>query len=283
MDPTVPRGAAELLDFIRQTEVGRQDRASYDVIYGFNQKHLAKPVTTMTVDEVIAAQAGWTKRFGSSATGGYQFMRATLTDLKRELGLSGSQVLDPNLQDRLGYHLLKRRGYEQFVAGLINRTEFGKRLAMEWASFPVLAATKGAHRSLSRGQSYYSGDRLNKALVPAERVEAVLDQVLVAARSPVAEAEYFPPVPAPVPVPIPRPELETIEARPDRPTPVEQSTKAVGAGKWAAIAGAIWTTIVAADVLPPQFTTPEFVAAVTALIAAVAGTIGAYRAPPNRG
>lgn len=54
--------------------------------------------------------------------------------------------MDPNLQDRLGYHLLKRRGYEQFIAGLINRTEFGTRLAQEWASFPVLAATKGAHR-----------------------------------------------------------------------------------------------------------------------------------------
>ncbi len=33
MDRTVPVGAALLLDFIRKTEVGREDRASYDVIY----------------------------------------------------------------------------------------------------------------------------------------------------------------------------------------------------------------------------------------------------------
>ncbi len=66
-----------------------------------------------------------------------------------------------------------------------------------------------------------------------------------------------------------------------KPSPVEQSAKAVGAGKWAAIAGALWTAVVAADVLPAAFTTPEFIAAVTAFIGAAAGAIGAYRAPKN--
>lgn len=66
-----------------------------------------------------------------------------------------------------------------------------------------------------------------------------------------------------------------------KPSPVEQSAKAVGAGKWAAIAGALWAAVVAADVLPPAFTTPEFVAAITGLIAATAGAVGAYRAPKN--
>ncbi|AZN72245.1 DUF3380 domain-containing protein [Georhizobium profundi] len=64
-------------------------------------------------------------------------------------------------------------------------------------------------------------------------------------------------------------------------SPVEQSAKAVGAAKWAAIAGALWTAVVAADVLPPAFTTPEFIAAVTAAIGAVAGAVGSYRAPKN--
>nr|WP_234894021.1 hypothetical protein [Sinorhizobium medicae] len=48
MDKTVPPGAAILLDFIRETEVGRSDRASYDVIYGHNQAKLPKPRTAMT-------------------------------------------------------------------------------------------------------------------------------------------------------------------------------------------------------------------------------------------
>lgn len=101
-------------------------------------------------------------------------MRATLGDLRRELGLRDNQIFDPNLQDRLGYHLLKRRGYDAFMAGRIDTVEFGKRLAMEWASLPVLAATKGAHRQLQRGQSYYSGDALNKSLVSPARVESIL-------------------------------------------------------------------------------------------------------------
>lgn len=174
MDPTVPQSAALLLDFIGEIEVGRKGRDGYDVIYGHNQSKLPKPLTSMTVDEVIAAGPGWTRAYRSSAAGRYQFMNATLKDLKAELGLRGTQVFDPNLQDRLGYHLLKRRGYETFMDGRIDAVEFGKRLAMEWASLPVLAATRGAHRQLSRGQSYYSGDALNKSLVSPERVETML-------------------------------------------------------------------------------------------------------------
>lgn len=183
MDRTVPAGAAILLDFIRKTEVGREDRASYDIIFGHNQGKLPTPVTSMTVDEVITAQRNWSKRFGSSATGGYQLMRATLTGLKEELGLRGTQLLDPDLQDRLGYHLLQRRGYAGFMAGTIGKVEFGRRLAMEWASFPVLRGGKGAHRTLKRGQSYYAGDGVNKALVKPETVEVVLGRVKAAGNS----------------------------------------------------------------------------------------------------
>lgn len=186
MDRTIPSPAAILLDFIRRTEVGKVDRSSYDVIFGNRQSALPKPITRMTIGEIVDAQKTWSSKawaarfkstVASSATGGYQFMRATLQDLSRELGLRGTQVFDPDLQDRLGYHLLKRRGYEAFMVGQISRTEFGKRLAMEWASFPVLSPTQGAHRMLSRGQSYYAGDGVNNALVKPEAVEAVLDQM----------------------------------------------------------------------------------------------------------
>ncbi|OHV85965.1 hypothetical protein [Ensifer sp. LCM 4579] len=209
MDKTVPAGAAILLDFIRQTEVGRRDRASYDVIYGHNQGKLSRPITSMTLDEVEAQQAIWSRRFGSSAAGGYQFMKntldapKTLRDIEGEMGLSGKERFTPDLQDRMAYHLLKRRGYAKFIAGQISLVEFGKNLAQEWASFPVLAATRGAKRQVRRGQSYYAGDGINKALVKPEEVEAVLRQVLEAARRPhqVEEEEV-----RPVPVPAPRPE-----------------------------------------------------------------------------
>ena len=213
MDKTVPAGAAILLDFIRKTEVGRIDRASYDVIYGQNQHKLKKQITAMTIGELVDEQASFTKRFKSSASGGYQFMRKTLQDLSRELRLSGKQMFDPDLQDRLGYHLLKRRGYEEFMAGKITMTEFAKRLAMEWASFPVLAATKGQHQQLKRGQSYYDGDTLNKALVKPEAIEAVLRKAKAAGNG--------------LPVPVPeKPEAESLPPEPEKPKPVWKTKRA---------------------------------------------------------
>jgi muramidase (phage lysozyme) len=177
MDRTVPTGAAYLLTFISDTETGNSAPQCYEVIFGHNQGKLPKPLTQMTLAEVQVAQKAWSKRFGSSASGAYQFMHATLKGLIAELALSGSQKLDGDLQDRLGFHLLKRRGYESYIAGKIDITEFGKRLAQEWASFPVLSDCQGAHRKLKRGQSYYAGDGLNKALVKPEKVETILKRV----------------------------------------------------------------------------------------------------------
>ena len=170
MDKNVPPGAAILLDFIGGIEAPQ----GYGTIYGNNQGKLPKPLTAMTVDEVIGAGPGWTRVFGSSAAGRYQFMNATLKGLKKELGLRGTQLLDANLQDRLAFHLLEGRGYDAFMAGTLPAVIFGKQLAQEWASLPVLAATKGGSRNVTRGQSYYAGDGLNKSLVAPETVEAVL-------------------------------------------------------------------------------------------------------------
>ncbi|AFL52831.1 muramidase (phage lysozyme) [Sinorhizobium fredii] len=184
MTNTMPHGAALLLGFIREAEVGSSDRASYDVIYAHKQNALAKPLTTMTLGEVIAAQKTWSRAHGSSAAGGYQFMRATLLGLLREIpGLNEEQIFDPALQDSLGLHLLNRRGFESFVSGEISLSEFGRRLAMEWASLPVLAESEGEWRRVKRGQSYYAGDGLNRALVKPGKLEAVLQEVLAASRS----------------------------------------------------------------------------------------------------
>ncbi|RVG29765.1 hypothetical protein [Sinorhizobium meliloti] len=209
MDNTVPPGAAILLDFIRETEVGRSDRASYDVIYGHNQGKLPQPLTTMTYGEIVDAQKGWSKRFGSSAAGGYQFMRATLIDLSKAIpSTSGTDLFTPDLQDRLGYKLLVRRGYPEFITGKMNLVEFGERLAQEWASLPVLAPTQGGKLRVRRGQSYYAGDGLNKALVKPEKVEAVLKDVLEAARRPHEPVEE--PEARPVPLPAPKPRAKPV-------------------------------------------------------------------------
>jgi len=162
-----------LLNFIGNIEAPQ----GYQTIYGNNQRHLKKPITSMTLNEILRVQTTWSKAYGSSATGRYQFMKRTLEGLKNELRMSGAEIFTAELQDKLAYHLLKRRGYGMYMSGTIDRIEFGKRLAKEWASLPVLQNTKGAHRQIKRGQSYYSGDRLNKSLVKAGQVEKILTEL----------------------------------------------------------------------------------------------------------
>lgn len=189
MNNTVPPGAAILLDFIRETEVGSGGRASYDVIYAHKQDSLPKPLTAMTVGEVIDAQKTWSRAHGSSAAGAYQVMRATLVGLLKELpSLHRDVLFDPALQDSLAHHLLNRHGFAAFVAGEIGLAEFAKRLAMEWASLPVLVDTDGDRRRVRRGQSYYAGDGRNRALVRPERFEAVLRAALAAGSAQEREA-----------------------------------------------------------------------------------------------
>lgn len=177
MDRSIPPGAAILLRFIYKTETGKTPPMCYEVIYAHKQHKLDKPLTSMTLDEVVAAQRTWSRHHGSSAAGAPQFIRKTLRGLIAELGLLGSQRFTQDLQDRLAYHLLKRRGYEKFMSGRMSKTEFAKQLACEWASFPVLKGTQGQKCYVARGQSYYAGDRLNKALVEPRAVENLLDRV----------------------------------------------------------------------------------------------------------
>lgn len=199
MDKSIPPFAAHLLDFIGNIEAPR----GYDTVFGNNQGKLKKRVTQMTVAEVQAAQGGWSKQFGSSATGRYQFMRKTLQGLIAEQRLDTSAKFDAAMQDRLGLVLLRRRGYDKFVAGKLGLKAFAKSLAQEWASLPVLAATQGGKRKVTRGQSFYAGDGLNKALISPEQFEAALKAKLPGTVDGTAPD---------VPVVIPPPSVPTVPA-----------------------------------------------------------------------
>ncbi|ACL55603.1 hypothetical protein [Methylobacterium nodulans] len=185
MDRSISPGAAIVLDFIGQTEAPN----GYGTIYANGQAKLGIDITTWTLDQVEAEQPAWTRRFGSSACGRYQFMRDTLDkpgtiqDIEGEMGLTGRELFSPDLQDRMAMHLLRRRGWDSFIAGRLTMAGFALSLAKEWASLPVLATTKGRKRTVMRGQSYYAGDGRNRALVSADTVEAMLARALAAERS----------------------------------------------------------------------------------------------------
>lgn len=177
----------QLLAFIRRAETGRDDRPSYDTMFGF--RPISPPLTAMTIDQAIAAGPDWTRRHGSSAAGAYQFMNATLRDLARVLQLSGRERLEPDFQDWLALQLLNRRGYQDFLSSKISLPQFAENLAREWAGLPVLLPTQGAHRKIKRGESYYSGDSLNSAVVTADDFEEALLSVLVESINPSAGPE----------------------------------------------------------------------------------------------
>lgn len=170
-----------LKDLIRRTETGKDDpTVQYRTIIGHNQRHLDKPVTEMTVDEIIAASDSWRKRFGttSGAAGAYQIIKPTLVQLKEDLKLTGKEKFTPALQDRMADKLLQKRGVDQFLAGALSLNAFGNNLAREWASFPLLSPAKRGERALKRGQSYYDKFAGNSALIKPAAVEVTLAKML---------------------------------------------------------------------------------------------------------
>ncbi len=138
-----------LLELIADKESG----GDYNRIYGAGVQR--RDLTNMTVNEVIAWQRQYTGVEGSasSAAGKYQIIRKTLTGLRDEMGLTGDELYDEEMQDRMAYVLLERRGYDDYLAGNMSDAEFMREVSKEWASMPK---DEG-------GRSYYAGDGLNAA------------------------------------------------------------------------------------------------------------------------
>jgi hypothetical protein len=176
MSPDVPAGAAVLLDFISIPESG----GSYTVAFRHVERTLSHPITTLPISELLTLQKHWGNTIGSSAAGRYQIMDNTLEGLVEQGVVKPTDIFSPDVQDRLGYALLQRRGYAAFKGGQLSLDAFALHLAQEWASMPVLVACKGAHREVNVGQSYYAGDGLNKALISAESFETALYQAKAA-------------------------------------------------------------------------------------------------------
>lgn len=170
MDANVPPGAAILLDFIATPESGGR----YDVIFGHHEGGLSTPITSMTIEQLLSAQIGWGRKWRSSAAGRYQIVQTTLAGLVRQGIVRHADVFSPDVQDELGYALLRQRGYADFMARKLPLPTFALHLAQEWASMPVLVDCKGAHGPIKAGESYYANDGLNAALVTPAAFEAAL-------------------------------------------------------------------------------------------------------------
>lgn len=145
-----------LLDFIAKPESGN----NFDIVWGGikAKDRPKKPLTTMTIGEVLAWQDSIDSRYPSEAAGAFQIMEDTLRGLYLSAGLSSGDLFNEANQRRLAVELLNRRGLKKYLAGEIDAATFANALAREWASLPLVTGTK-------RGYSYYHGDGLNKSHV----------------------------------------------------------------------------------------------------------------------
>lgn len=149
--------------------LGRAEGAGYDTIVGYVRKedYPSRPITTMTVDEVLAWQDSIDPKYDSEASGRYQVIEDTLRGLKASGVVSGSELFNPATQDKIAVALLKIRGLNRFLDGSINAEQFGDNLSFEWASLPIMTGPR-------KGQGRYSGQG---GKFPTTEVLNVLKQV----------------------------------------------------------------------------------------------------------
>lgn len=176
---------SNLLSAIRKHEAPK----GYGQVYS-GAKGVGKnaDVSKMTLDGVLNFQTTMlAKGSASTACGGYQFLRKTLKATIAEMGLKGSEVWTPELQDRMAVYLMQKRGLGEYLDGTLSAEGFANNLAKEWASLPVVSGPK-------KGRSFYAGDGLNKSFHEPSAIMALVSAV----KAPRNPAQPVSPVPAPV-------------------------------------------------------------------------------------
>lgn len=161
----------KLLKLIGEHEGGK---AGYNADYRNDDRWT---LSNYTFDQVVSLSRRQVTvdKEASSAIGLYQFLTKTLLSLKESLKLKGTERFTPAFQDDLAVALMIRRGLMKYLRGELSLSGFCNNLAMEWASLPVVTATKRGNRTIKVGQSYYAGDGLNKSFHKPATVMAAVE------------------------------------------------------------------------------------------------------------
>lgn len=176
----IQTAATPLLNFI-----GNKESEGYDDISGLVSKtrYPTKPLTQMTIQEVLDWQESIDASQGSEASGRYQIMEDTLRGYNNDLStaqgnplytrasLSAGDLFSPINQDKMAVVLLEGRGLTRFLNGELTREQFANNLASEWASLPLVTGP-------NTGRSKYAGDSVgNRALTSVAEFLSVIDAV----------------------------------------------------------------------------------------------------------
>lgn len=128
----------------------------YNQVYSGVRVNPPRPITSMTVAEVIAWQRQASKTAVSSAAGRYQVIRATLQNMVDKGVVSLGARFNARTQDKIGRHLLRQTGYRSGETS----PAVANRIAGIWAALPQVSGP-------ARGASTYEGIAGNHALVDA--------------------------------------------------------------------------------------------------------------------
>ncbi len=163
--------AQNILDFIYNAE----SNGDYNRWHNGFAANPNKPLTEMTVLEVLEWQQDSRANKGNSAAGAGQIIYTTLRGLVNEGVINADDIFNEETQNKANFALLEKRGYNDWKSGRISDNQFGNKLAKEWASLPVLETTRRKGRIINVGESYYKGISNNKSLVNANEFISVLD------------------------------------------------------------------------------------------------------------
>ncbi|RMF36056.1 MAG: hypothetical protein D6754_12115 [Alphaproteobacteria bacterium] len=155
-------GVLGFLDFIANYE----STGNYNARFGDAANQTDPKFTALTIDQVQAWQEG--RKF--SACGKYQIIRDTLRGLKASMNLSGAELYDEEMQDRMGTRLLEGRGLASYLSGGLEREDFALAVAREWAALPGVKEPFGP-------KGVYDGDGVNQARVDVPTYLAALDRL----------------------------------------------------------------------------------------------------------
>lgn len=133
--------------------------AGYDAITGATRLRPDKPLTRMSIREVLDFQRQVrASGAASSAMGRYQFIYGTLSSLVETHGIDDTLPFDRITQDSLARLEMRRC---QFYEPVVADWRVANCLAQIWAALPVV-------RGRNAGRSHYHGIAGNRSLVSTE-------------------------------------------------------------------------------------------------------------------
>jgi len=181
-----------LLSFIAKGESGgygaandyndNTKKSTFGVMDSYFSERYGKPLDQLTVSQVQDIQSGGYGTREVFAVGAYQMTPETFNEGVQALGLTGDEVFNKELQDRMAIEYLagsKRPKLQAWLRGEQNvtRAEAHEELAKEWASIPIGEEVTRKGQTMVRGESYYKPENNVANAHTAEEVESLLDSL----------------------------------------------------------------------------------------------------------